>query len=793
MKKIHLLCNAHLDPVWLWKWNEGLAETISTFRVAADFCDKYEGFIFNHNEALLYEWIEEHEPVLFERIKRLIKAGKWKIMGGWYLQPDCVMTSGESLMEQIRIGQEYFMEKFGVKPTTAINFDPFGHSRGLVQILKESGYDSYIFMRPFDFKGDFCWEGFDGSRIIGHGIFENYGTLKGTALKKVKEYEQQVSNIGLCLWGIGNHGGGPSKIDLENINEYIKESDSKIIHSFAESYFSDLSNEYKNNLPVVRKSLIPCMVGCYTTMVRIKQANRNLENKIALAEKIMSYADLVSEYEFEEKELLKAKKALAFCQFHDILPGTAIKSVEDDSLRYFSYGAEITDKLYTKAFFKLCDGQKKANEGETPIMAFNPHPYEVEGEFEVEFMLQNQNWNEDEITLAYVYDENGNELLSQNEKPQCTFNLDWIEKVSFRAKLAPSSVTRFNCKLLTVKKNILNQIDCYDRFITVKNGKMTAKIDKNTGLIALYEVNGKALLENSGRIEVYKDNEDPWGMNVNSFKDYIGEFKLMSDAEVNEFIGYKDEKFKNVRVIEDGNVRIKVQAFFSYKRSVAVIEYTIPKNDIYIDVDIRMFSNEVNNMLKYRLDTAFSGSAWGETAFGCEELYSDEKECVYHKWCGIKNEENGIYVLNKGTYGGSFTKNSIKISLLRTPVYSAHPIEERIIAPHNRFLDHIDMGERRFSYRIISEENIQRQAQIFNESPQLISFFPSGDGEEKSSVIKIDNPEVILSSMKKTKEGYLLTLHNFSDKENNAEITVAPLNKKISLSFKKYELKTVTF
>ena len=182
MKKLHLLCNAHLDPVWLWRKNEGIAEAISTFRVAADFCENYDGFIFNHNEALLYEWIEEHEPTLFKRIEKLVKAGKWKIMGGWYLQPDCVMTSGESLLSQIKLGNDYFTQKFGIKPTTAINFDPFGHSRGLVQILTKNGYDSYIFMRPYEIQGDFLWEGFDGSHVLAHGIFDGYVSLSILAI-----------------------------------------------------------------------------------------------------------------------------------------------------------------------------------------------------------------------------------------------------------------------------------------------------------------------------------------------------------------------------------------------------------------------------------------------------------------------------------------------------------------------------------------------------------------------------------------------------------------------------------
>ncbi|MBQ0009832.1 MAG: hypothetical protein KBS76_01860, partial [Ruminococcus sp.] len=148
MSNLHLICNAHIDPVWLWELDEGVAETLSTFRVAADFCESYNGFIFNHNEAMLYEWVEEYDPALFARIQKLVREDKWHIMGGWYLQPDCNLPSGESFVRQILAGKNYFMDKFGVEPKTVINFDAFGHSRGLVQIMKKSGYDSYIFCRP---------------------------------------------------------------------------------------------------------------------------------------------------------------------------------------------------------------------------------------------------------------------------------------------------------------------------------------------------------------------------------------------------------------------------------------------------------------------------------------------------------------------------------------------------------------------------------------------------------------------------------------------------------------------
>lgn len=789
MKKIHLLCNAHLDPVWLWQKDEGVAEAISTFRVAADFCEKYDGFIFNHNEALLYEWVEEYEPQLFERIKKLVSQGKWVIMGGWYLQPDCVMTSGESLLEQINLGREYFKEKFGVTPKTAINFDPFGHTQGLVQILKKTGFENYVYMRPAKWRGNFIWRGFDGSEILAHKIYGGYNTLKGEAIEKVVRCEKEMeSDTQLLLWGIGNHGGGPSKIDLETINDYMSKTDTEIIHSTTDKYFDEID---KSTLPVVEESLIPSMVGCYTSMARIKQANRRLENKIAVTQKIMSYAHMTTDFQYDTEELKKAKKALAFCQFHDVLPGSSIKPVEDDCLATLSYGENIADTLYLKAFFKLCQGQKTVADGEIPIMVFNPHPFPVDGEFEIGFMLENQNWEEDELTVATVYDSKGNTIPTQNEKPECTFNLDWIQKVSFKATVEPSSVTRFDCKLKVHKKETLPSIDNSGDFISVKNEKMTAKISKKTGLIQEYTINGKTYIENSGKLCMFNDNEDPWGMTVEAFGDLYKEFTLMSDKDANEFTGYADESLSNVRIVEDGVVRTKVQAIFECGRNVAVVTYTLPKASDYIDVNITIYSNTVNKMIKYCLDTTLDGTPYGETAFGEQPLYSNGNESVYHKWCGIRQGNDHLYVVNNSFYGGSFTNSSMRLSLLRTPVYSAHPIHDRQIAPHDRMHKHIDMGERHFSFRITTADNVQREAMVFNEAPRLISFFPSGEGEKPQKAVEIDNPYIFLSSIKKAENGYQLVLHNFSPNNQVAEISLCNKQEKIKLQFTKYELKLV--
>ncbi|MBO5361239.1 MAG: alpha-mannosidase [Clostridia bacterium] len=767
MKELHMICNAHLDPVWLWQRPEGIAEAISTFRVAADFCDEFDGFIFNHNESVLYEWVEENEPELFARIQRLVKQGKWHIMGGWYLQPDCVMPCGESFIRQIETGRKYFKEKFGVTPTTAINFDPFGHTRGLVQILKKCGYDSYVFMRPsgIDAEHDFIWRGFDGSEIIAHKLLGGYNSGKGKVMNKINRAlnEEYGDGINMTFWGIGNHGGGPSRVDLQTIAEFMKaHPEHGIRHSYCESYFERIN---KSGLEVFDKSLNYTMIGCYTTMARIKQSHRRLENELSVCEKMLALSGI----DYDKSELEKAEKALLFCEFHDILPGTSIKAAEDDCLRLLSYGCEITERYKNKAFFKLCSGQPKAKDGEIPVLVFNPHPYKVVQDVEVEFQLQDQNWTENEVTLVRVRDKNGNYLPAQNEKEACTFSLDWRKRVCFRAELEPMSINRFDCELYVENypKRQIEPCSQTDEHFTFDNGTMQVLISKKTGLIDRYCVNGIDMLQaGSANITASRDNEDPWGMDTDGFNDVIDRFTLLSDEKANAFNGYPDEKTGNVRVIENGAVRLKIQATFGCGSSFASVTYTLPKNGNHIDIKIRMLSNDSSRFYKLNFDSTLdSPDFYGQTAFGTEQLRTEGKEAVYQKWCGITDGKNSLAVINNGTHGGSVDGSKLCISLLRTPVYSAHPIGGRPLADTDRTHDRIDIGEREFGYRLTADTDFtDMQAQLFNEPCIALSFFPSGLGEIKETAIELDNNNVILTRLCKKDDGILLRLFNSTDK-----------------------------
>jgi len=182
------------------------------FRTAADLCEEFGAFVFNHNESLLYEWVEEHEPALFDRIRRLVRQGRWHIMGGWHLQPDCNMPSGESFVRQILAGRTFFKDRFGASPETAVNLDPFGHSRGLVQILARSGYKHYLFCRPSrEGAGlpaeEFVWKGYDGSEVVAHLARAHYNSEFGRARERVVEWMKTGAAEGassLLLWGVGD-------------------------------------------------------------------------------------------------------------------------------------------------------------------------------------------------------------------------------------------------------------------------------------------------------------------------------------------------------------------------------------------------------------------------------------------------------------------------------------------------------------------------------------------------------------------------------------------------------------
>ncbi|MCQ6561380.1 glycoside hydrolase family 38 N-terminal domain-containing protein [Paenibacillus mendelii] len=806
MKKLHLLSNAHLDPVWQWQWEEGAAAAVSTFRSAADLCEQFDGYVFNHNEVILYQWIEEYEPELFARIQRLVREGKWHIMGGWYLQPDCNMPSGESIVRQILAGRTYFHDKFGdyAKPTTAINFDPFGHSQGLVQIMNLAGFDSYIFMRPDEMElpaQDFIWKGFNGSSVMAHKVWGGYLSQLGKSAEKIENWMKDHSEapIGLVLWGVGNHGGGPSRLDLRLIAELKEKTESfEIVHSTPEAYFAELAQA--KELPVVERDLNPRFVGCYTSQIRIKQKHRKLENDLFMTEKMLSQAALQELLVYPYEDLQAAQQDLLTSQFHDILPGSSVQSVEDTSLRGLDHGLEILSRLKARAFFALASGQAVAGPGEYPILAYNPHPFPVRGIWECEFMLEDQNWKE-EFTMPVVF-KDGVRIPSQPEKEESNLNLDWRKKVVFEAELPPMSMSRFDCKAELLPKKPVPALTTSGDKLIFRTDRLSVVINTMTGLIDEYAVDGRHALKPGACLPiVVNDNGDSWRMDVNGFRDVMGQFQLMPAGEGTDFSGVDTRLLPSVRVIEDGDVYTVVEAVFFYRDSKLVQTYRLPKSGMEIEVNVRVFWNEKDKMLKWSIPTTLGEGATyrGQTMYGVADLPSNGDEAVAHKWVAATNGISAITVVNDGVYGSDFDAGEIRMTLLRSSAYCAHPIMDRPLVVQDRFLPRMDQGERQFTFWLNAGgsaaerlEAVDREALSHGEKPFVLSFFPSGKGKLPAAPFTLEDDVVQLTAFKREErgEGYILRLFEPTGKARETAIVLGDGKRRFPVSLAGFEIKT---
>lgn len=808
-KRVHLICNAHLDPIWQWGWEEGAAEAISTFRIAARFCEEYDNFVFCHNEALLYRWIEEYDGELFQQIQNLVKLGKWHIMGGWYLQPDCNMPSGEAMVRQISEGRKYFREKFGVEPTVAVNVDSFGHSRGLVQIMKKFGYDGYLFMRPhahlLELPGEeFSWIGYDGSEITAIRLGEGYNTLKGHAAEKIQKYFEQCpeGDSCICMWGIGNHGGGPSKVDLDNIKEKMEAAeDGEILHSTPEDYLNEKYGKGDRKLPKFEKSIHTVFPGCYTSQIRIKQNYRQAENEFFMTESMCSQAALEEKMEYPAEDLTKALYDILLAQFHDMLPGTVIKPGEEQGLRMLAHAREILSKLKMRAFTALSNGHKTAREDRIPIYAYNPYPYIIEGDFSCEFMLWDQNWD-DPFLECDVYDENGELLASQSEKEDSNLPIQWRKRATFHSKLAPMSVSRFDCGFTRKAEMPVYTMPVDGIHYVYKKGDLCIRLNRETGLIDEYSVNGVDYVKPGAfELEVYEDNFDPWYMEVqynNTWKNRSGVFALADKEEAQRF-GHLDMEIEPVHIIENGKVRSVAEALFTYGSSRAVVKYMMSeKEGLKITVDLLW--NEKQKLVKLNIPAAFAAEECiGEQLYGREALKKDMIENVSQKYTALCGEGKGILAMDNGIYGSSFDseQSMLKLTLLRSPIYCTHPLPERNPVPQDRYVSYIDQGERsfEFQFKIGAKEELlhtaARTAQQFNMRPMLLSFYPKAGGNRPTAPVLIqENDCVQMTAFKQAEDGKGYIMRLFNPTESVQRAVVVMKDNKTEVMFGAFEIKT---
>ncbi|HEY3396954.1 MAG TPA: glycoside hydrolase family 38 C-terminal domain-containing protein [Armatimonadota bacterium] len=795
-RKCFLVCNAHLDPVWLWPWEDGLVEAISTFRVAADFCDTYPDFVFNHNESLLYEWVERNDPELFARIQDLVARGRWHIAGGAFLQPDLIGSSGESLIRQYLVGKRYFRDKFGVEPTTAYNFDSFGHPQGLIQILAGCGFDSYVFCRPSRGElslpvGAFRWRHASGVEIIARRSDDHYitqGKIREEMLEgdHVAHYTEEGDFM--FLWGIGNHGGGPSRAeyaDLLRLSEDLPEIE--FVESTPEAFFRHTLavRGGREALPVFSGDFKPNASGCYTSMQLVKQRHRRLENLLHLTEKLAAWAWWQGKREYPAADLQVAWKDLLFTEFHDILPGSGIPQVEADSLAALSHGEDTLRRKKAEVLISLLREEPLAERENTPLFVFNPHSWEVTQEVEIEYCLDRQ-YGPDSVvrrlTLA------GAELPAQFEKGEN--NLDdpgwgeWRQKAVFSLTVPPLSYRRVEADYTLLPPEQVRRwqtppLPAGDT-LRVKTDRLTVAINLRTGLLDSLKVDGKAVLSGpSFRPCLFADLNHSWST-IPTWREPLAEMRLATPAEAAQIMGSPVVNadfaagLTPVRIIEDGPIRTIIEALFVHEHSYLVQRYLISKSRPVLDVEQVVFWAEHDTMLKLELKPRRSLSrVQAENCYSVDDESlsplprGDEKDFQHFLRLADAAGEQAFGVISHGTLGYSEQPGTLRLNVLRSPSYATMSIAPDCQRHLHRYIPRQEQGIRTSRFTLVGGElaadtaALTRAAYEAAVPLEAFVYFPTqrrAKAPATRSFAKVDADNVLLVAMKRAEEGEALVL-----------------------------------
>ena len=816
MKKIlHLICNSHIDPVWQWDWDEGISATLSTFYAACNLLDKYD-FVFCHNEVIVYEYIEKYDPALFERIKKLVLAGKWKIMGGWYCQPDCLVPSGESYLRQISLGREYFQDKFNARPTIALNFDSFGHTKGLPQILKKTGFDGYVFCRPMpayvsipNFKdyphGPFLWEGYDGTRIKAlryEDFYHNYTSPYGEAREAIFRKFEQYKDLDIIpvLWGVGNHGGTSSEKDLEDIMQLKKDKEGEweIIHSTLEDYFATADPKQ------VEKRYIFVFSKAYSSVHAIKLAHDQLENALYRAERICTAADLAGKYHYNKEVFKNAERILCQIEFHDVLAGTAIKTGIDSSIMKAYHAMEELKEEIFAAYYALSIDLPAANPGDDNVVLLNPYPYALDRyvEFEIYPAVYVP---EGKKYILSLYDVNNNLVPYQVIKEESNIATEHRVKLVVKANIPAFSVTSYRAHVefedATEKPKLTINGD-----VVVKDKVKSVVISSKTGFISSFKIGDKEYLASEASIPMFfNDNSDPWGWRLHDLTTAIfSENGWPQSEHKNSLSPMKlDNRHKGatkdidgLTLIEEGRYLTEVQAIFYKDDSRLVINYKIYKDVPYIDINYHVLWGEHNKGLKIKFPLNGESQFFAQMAFGIEKYQSNGTEFPTNRYIGVKNGDNAFVIYNRsGLHSASKKGKNLYLTFLNGASYCAHPTWDYLpLTPKGRYDAGIEQGSHDFSLRVgvNKMEECERLAKEFNEPEYGTLFFPHGDGKAAKEMIVLSNPNIVISALKRRNDGtYLIRLYNGNFSGDSTELNIKGIKKNIH--FKKFEFKTFVF
>jgi alpha-mannosidase len=795
-KKLFMIGNAHIDPAWLWEWQDGFHEVKATFRSALDRMKEYPDFVFVSSAAATYEWVEQNDPQMFAEIQQAVAAGRWKLVGGWWIEPDCNIPAGESFARQGLYGQRYFLSKFGITAQTGYNVDSFGHNGMLPQILKKSGLKQYVFMRPSPHEKGlpgrlFWWEADDGSRVLTFQVPYEYCTWGSDLTQNVMRVAAELNdpfNQSMCFYGVGNHGGGPTRENLDSIQR-LKGTPGlpDLLLSSPDEFFQAVLSQ-GSSLPVVHDDLQHHSSGCYAAHSGVKRWNRQAENRLLAAEKFSTIADWQLGLQYPA-EFCRAWKNVLFNQFHDIMAGTCIEPAYDAARDQFGEALSIGARTLNNAVQALAWNVRiDPEEGQKPFVVFNPNVWESKVNVEVEST---------ELKPGEV-------LLDDQDCPvplqtvQSAATAQGRNRLTFTADLPALGYRTYR---VVSRPNPASFPNVAATDTSLENERFRLEFNPQTGYIS-------SLQDKKAGVEVFAgpaavpviidDPSDTWSHNVFRFDHVAGTMKLRS-----------------MRLVEQGPVKAVLRVTHEFwtpltpdfegeiYRSLLVQDFTMYADLDQIDVAVKVDWNEKFKMLKLRFPLNLNAMrSTYEIPYGhiVREAYGDEEPG--QSWVdlsGLSRDNGAMYgfsLLNDGKYSFDVNVRDLGMTVLRSPVYANHmPV---VPDPQGEY-SFMDQGVQRFLYSMVPHTGswvdagtVRRAAELNQRPVVLAGTCHPGSLPQNKSFMQVKPANLVVSALKKAEDNddMVVRCYETAGTATTGVIEMPDFNRRIEVRFGPCEIKT---
>ncbi len=752
--------HAHIDVAWCWPVKETIRKTARTFSTMLNLMKEYPELHFQQSQMLLYQWIEDYYPELLPQIKERVAEGRWEPNGGMWVEADCNVPSGESLVRQFLEGDKKAQELFGYRADTLWLPDVFGYSAAMPQILKGCGIDNFVTNKitwnetnlfPYS---TFWWEGIDGSTVLSQFLTTRTGNYNAEVLPEIMQetwnYVQQKETCERTLTSVGwgDGGGGVSREHCEHARR-MKDLEGCLRTEFTgvTEYFETIRKQPVERPRWVGELYFEMHRGTYTSQARTKRYNRKLEFLLREVE-LYSVMAQQSGFSYPAETLQRLWRIVLTNQFHDILPGSSITRVytvaEEE---YAAVEAELLP-MRDAALQHLAAHTVAADSTATHLVA-NSLSWQHETLVQIE-----------SASGTMVRDTEGRSLPCQQTENGLAVHMP-VESL----QVAPIEIVEAE---ENTNKSPFRYTDTQ-----VETPYYTVEFEATGRITSLYDKAEKREIVAPGK-------------SLNAF--YSAEDMPMDSDAWDIDLDYRnmicqEERLRTRKIVADGPLFLTIRSEYAVGRhSTLVQDMTFYARSRRIDFSTQADWHEKHRILKVGFGLDVHANTYrNEIQFGhlTRNLHSNTSwdqaqfEVCAHKWVDLSEQDYGVALLNDCKYGHDSLDNMISLTLLKSA-----------LGPD----EHADQGEQRFTYALyphqggFSAETVVRESYVLNAPPTVVPVTQRGEKDRtKAALCTVSNPNVIIEAVKKAEadDALIVRLYEAGNSRSTTSVHFAPALAKV--------------